>query len=327
MFHKYSLLALLIGYLLDLIVGDPYWMWHPIRAIGWLIAKLEKSLRASFPVEKDGERKAGLCLVILVVFISTIIPLAILLAAYWFNVYLGMAIESLFCYWIIATKSLKVESMKVAKALNEEGLEAGRKAVSMIVGRDTANLSEAGVCKAAVETVAENAGDGVIAPMFYMAIGGAVFGFFYKAVNTMDSMVGYKNDKYMYLGTAAAVFDDVLNFIPARLAAYFMIFASRFMKLNPKMAKKIFKRDRYNHASPNSAQTESVMAGALEVQLAGDAYYFGKLHKKKTIGDDIRPIEVADIARANNLMYGTSLVGILVFGIIKFVSIIPFIIN
>ena len=327
MFHKYSLLALLIGYLLDLIVGDPYWMWHPIRAIGWLIAKLEKSLRASFPVEKDGERKAGLCLVILVVFISTIIPLAILLAAYWFNVYLGMAIESLFCYWIIATKSLKVESMKVAKALNEEGLEAGRKAVSMIVGRDTANLSEAGVCKAAVETVAENAGDGVIAPMFYMAIGGAVFGFFYKAVNTMDSMVGYKNDKYMYLGTAAAVFDDVLNFIPARLAAYFMIFASGFMKLNPKMAKKIFKRDRYNHASPNSAQTESVMAGALEVQLAGDAYYFGKLHKKKTIGDDIRPIEVADIARANNLMYGTSLVGILVFGIIKFVSIIPFIIN
>ena len=197
----------------------------------------------------------------------------------------------------------------------------------MIVGRDTAELTEEGVVKAAVETVAENAADGVVAPLFYMAIGGAPLGFFYKAVNTMDSMVGYKNDRYMFFGTAAARFDDVLNYIPARLAGYFMIMASAISGMNASNAARIFSRDRYNHASPNSAQTESVMAGALEVQLAGDAYYFGKLHKKKTIGDPIRPVEVADIARANKLMYRTSMVGVIILGVIKFLTILPFVLH
>lgn len=325
MFHKYSLIALLIGYLLDLIIGDPYWMWHPIKAVGWLISRTEKMLRKRVPATPEGEKRGGVWLVIIVCLTSTIVPMVILFVAYYFNVYVGLAIESIFCYWILATKCLKTESTKVADALKKDGIEAGRKAVSMIVGRDTASLDEAGVIKATVETVAENTGDGVIAPMFYMAIGGGVLGFMYKSVNTMDSMVGYKNDKYMNFGTAAAIFDDVLNYIPSRLAAYFMIFASRFTRFNSEKAKEIHKRDRFNHASPNSAQTESVMAGALEVQLAGDAYYFGKLHKKKTIGDNIRPIEVDDIARANVLLYGTSLVGILVFGSLKFVSTIPFV--
>ena len=318
MFHKYSLIALLLGYLLDLLIGDPRWMWHPIRAIGALIASLEKVIRGGKTEAEPSDRPKGVLLVILVVLISTIVPGAIVFAAYGFNPYLGLAVEAWFCYWILATRSLKDESMKVAHALKDEGLEAGRYAVSMIVGRDTAALSEEGVVKAAVETVAENTGDGVIAPMLYMAIGGATLGFFYKAVNTMDSMVGYKNDRYMYFGTAAAVFDDVVNYIPARLSAYFMIIATALCRMNFKGAVKIFKRDRYNHASPNSAQTESVMAGALGVELAGPAYYFGVLHEKKTRGDKLRPVEVDDIERANRLMYYTSLVGILVFGILKF---------
>ncbi|MBO4800026.1 MAG: cobalamin biosynthesis protein [Lachnospiraceae bacterium] len=195
----------------------------------------------------------------------------------------------------------------------------------MIVGRDTAALSEEGVVKAAVETVAENTGDGVIAPMLDMAIGGSTLGFFYKAVNTMDSMVGYKNDRYLYFGTAAAIFDDIVNYIPARLSAYFMIIATALCGMDFKGAVRIFKRDRYNHASPNSAQTESVMAGALRVQLAGPAYYFGVLHEKKYIGDPIRPVEVDDIARSNKLMYFTSLVGIIIFGVIKFLTTLPFV--
>ena len=326
MFHKYSLLALLIGYLLDLIIGDPRWMWHPIRAIGRLISALEKPLRGGGPSDKAHDRPRGVLLVILVVVISTAVPGLILFGAYCLNLYLGIALEAWFCYWILATKSLKVESMKVAKALTEEGLEAGRSAVSMIVGRDTANLSEEGVVKAAVETVAENTADGVIAPMFYMAIGGAILGFFYKSVNTMDSMVGYKNDKYKYFGTAAAIFDDVVNFIPARLSALFMIAAAALKGMDAKGALRIFKRDRFNHASPNSAQTESVMAGALDVQLAGPAYYFGVLHEKMTIGDDLRPIEREDIPRANNLMYMTSLVGIIILGAVKFLTTIPFVV-
>ncbi|MBE6014456.1 MAG: cobalamin biosynthesis protein CobD [Lachnospiraceae bacterium] len=325
MFHKYSLIALLLGYILDLLIGDPHFMWHPIRAVGWLISKLDKALRGDGPSDKKRDRPRGVILVILVVLITTIIPGGILFGLYAWNVYAGLIVETWFCYWILATKSLKDESMKVAKALDSEGLDAGRHAVSMIVGRDTAELSEEGVVKAAVETVAENAGDGVIAPMLYMAIGGATLGFFYKAVNTMDSMVGYKNDRYMYFGTAAAIFDDILNYIPARLAAYFMIFASALTRMNTSNAVRIFKRDRYNHASPNSAQTEAVMAGALCIRLAGDAYYFGKLHKKKFIGDAIRPVEVADIARANRLMYVTSMVGIIILGSLKFVSTIPFV--
>ena len=232
----------------------------------------------------------------------------IIVAAYSINLYAGVIVEAVMTWQILATKCLRVESMRVYDALRTDGVDAGRKAVSMIVGRDTSVLDAAGVTRAAVETIAENTSDGVIAPMLYTAIGGPVLGFVYKAVNTMDSMLGYKNDKYMYFGRFAARLDDVVNFIPARISAYLMI-AAAFIggrQFDGKNAYRIFKRDRFNHASPNSAQTESVCAGALRVQLAGDAVYFGKLVKKKYIGDGLREIEYEDIKRANRLMYITA---------------------
>lgn len=252
---------------------------------------------------------------LVVVTVSTGVPAVILSVAYKYFWQLGLALESFWCYQIFATKSLKVESDRVYIALKDKGLEAGRKAVSMIVGRDTQNLTEEGVTKAAVETVAENTSDGVIAPLFYMLIGGAVLGFTYKAINTMDSMVGYKNDKYQWFGTAAAKLDDVVNFIPARVSAVLMIAASYLTGMDGKNAARIFRRDRFNHKSPNSAQTEAVMAGALDVQLAGDAWYFGKLHKKPTIGDPVREMELLDIRRSHKLLYGTAMLG-LILGII-----------
>lgn len=252
---------------------------------------------------------------LVVVTVSTGVPAVILSVAYKYFWQLGLALESFWCYQIFATKSLKVESDRVYIALKDRGLEAGRKAVSMIVGRDTQNLTEEGVTKAAVETVAENTSDGVIAPLFYMLIGGAVLGFAYKAINTMDSMVGYKNDRYQWFGTAAAKLDDVVNFIPARVSAVLMIAASYLTGMDGKNAARIFRRDRFNHKSPNSAQTEAVMAGALDVQLAGDAWYFGKLHKKPTIGDPVREMELLDIRRSHKLLYGTAMLG-LILGII-----------
>lgn len=252
---------------------------------------------------------------LVVVTVSTGVPAVILSVAYKYFWQLGLALESFWCYQIFATKSLKVESDRVYIALKDKGLEAGRKAVSMIVGRDTQNLTEEGVTKAAVETVAENTSDGVIAPLFYMLIGGAVLGFTYKAINTMDSMVGYKNDKYQWFGTAAAKLDDAVNFIPARVSAVLMILAAYLTGMDGKNAACIFRRDRFNHKSPNSAQTEAVMAGALDVQLAGDAWYFGKLHKKPTIGDPVREMELLDIRRSHKLLYGTAMLG-LILGII-----------
>ena len=250
---------------------------------------------------------------LVVVTVSTGVPAVILSVAYKYFWQLGLALESFWCYQILATKSLKVESDRVYIALKDKGLEAGRKAVSMIVGRDTQNLTEEGVTKAAVETVAENTSDGVIAPLFYMLIGGAVLGFTYKAINTMDSMVGYKNDKYQWFGTAAAKLDDVVNFIPARVSAVLMILAAYLTGMDGKNAACIFRRDRFNHKSPNSAQTEAVMAGALDVQLAGDAWYFGKLVKKPTIGEDLRTVEAADIMRINRMMITASLIALVLF--------------
>lgn len=252
--------------------------------------------------------KRGMLLAFTVIFATFAISVIIIVAAYSINLYAGVIAEAVMTWQILATKCLRVESMRVYDALRTDGVDAGRRAVSMIVGRDTSVLDAAGVTRAAVETIAENTSDGVIAPMLYTAIGGPVLGFVYKAVNTMDSMLGYKNDKYMYFGRFAARLDDVVNFIPARISAYLMI-AAAFIggrQFDGKNAYRIFKRDRFNHASPNSAQTESVCAGALRVQLAGDAVYFGKLVKKKYIGDGLREIEYEDIKRANRLMYITA---------------------
>ena len=312
-----SLVALVMGYILDLIFGDPYWMPHPVRFIGNLISILEKVIRRFMPKTKRGEYIGGIILTVMVVSISMVIPLVIILMAKSINTYLALTVETFMCYQILATKSLKVESMKVYDELAKNDLPSARKAVSMIVGRDTKDLTFSGVAKAAVETVAENTSDGIIAPMIFIAIGGAPMGFFYKAINTMDSMVGYKNERYMNFGRFAAKLDDVVNYLPARISAYQMILSSFFLRYDYKNAFKIYKRDRYNHASPNSAQTESVCAGALDVQLAGNAYYFGKLYEKPTIGDDIREINYDDIKKANRLLYCTSFISIVIISIIK----------
>ena len=312
-----SLVALVMGYILDLIFGDPYWMPHPVRFIGNLISILEKVIRRFMPKTKRGEYIGGIILTVMVVSISMVIPLVIILMAKSINTYLALTVETFMCYQILATKSLKVESMKVYDELAKNDLPSARKAVSMIVGRDTKDLTFSGVAKAAVETVAENTSDGIIAPMIFIAIGGAPMGFLYKAINTMDSMVGYKNEKYMNFGRFAAKLDDVVNYLPARISAYQMILSSFFLRYDYKNAFKIYKRDRYNHASPNSAQTESVCAGALDVQLAGNAYYFGKLYEKPTIGDDIREINYDDIKKANRLLYCTSIISIVIISVIK----------
>lgn len=303
----YSTIALFLGIFIDLLIGDPQGWPHPVMAIGWLIGRLERWLRRLLPQTKRGERLAGFLLVVIVVGISTLLPAVVLWCGYRLHPAVGILIEAWMCGRLLAAKSLKTESMKVAYALDREGLAAGRLAVSMIVGRDTEQLNEAGVIRAAVETVAENTSDGVIAPLLFMSIFGGAGGFFYKAVNTMDSMVGYKNDIYQYFGTAAAKWDDFVNFIPARVSAVMMTVACVFCGRNMREAWRIFRRDRFCHASPNSAQTEAVMAGALQIQLAGEAWYFGKKYQKPTIGDDIRPVELADIARSNRLMMITFL--------------------
>lgn len=310
----YHIFAFIAGFVLDLLIGDPHFIPHPVRLIGSLISFCDKRLNcdAGYNISEKKlnliKYKRGMLLAFTVIFATFAISVIIIVAAYSINLYAGVIAEAVMTWQILATKCLRVESMRVYDALRTDGVDAGRRAVSMIVGRDTSVLDAAGVTRAAVETIAENTSDGVIAPMLYTAIGGPVLGFVYKAVNTMDSMLGYKNDKYMYFGRFAARFDDVVNFIPARISAYLMI-AAAFIggrQFDGKNAYHIFKRDRFNHASPNSAQTESVCAGALRVQLAGDAVYFGKLVKKKYIGDGLREIEYEDIKRANRLMYITA---------------------
>ena len=298
-----AVLPLLAGFLLDCILGDPYSLPHPIRLIGRLISALEKWARNAFA---NNLTAGGTILALIVLLTSAGIPLAVLFLCYRVNIWLGAAAESILCYYMLAARCLRSESMKVYRAISENDTEKARTAVSMIVGRDTKPLDRNGIIRAAVETVAENTSDGVTAPMLYMGLGGAVLGFFYKAANTMDSMIGYTSEKYLHIGKFAAKLDDVLNYIPSRLTALLMILSAGILRLDMKNAWRIWRRDRRNHASPNSAQTEAVCAGALDVRLAGDAYYFGELHKKPFIGDNIREIENEDIRRANRLMYCTS---------------------
>lgn len=312
-----SLLAVLIGFILDAVFGDPETSWHPICLIGKLISRLEKWLRGIFPKTEAGELAGGGVLAVLVILVSSGIPALLLVLAYRLCFWLGIAAESVMCFFLIAARTLKKESANVARALREEGLEAGQRAVSRIVGRDTQRLNESGVIKAAVETVAENFSDGVLAPVLFMILGGAVAGFAYKSINTMDSMVGYKNDRYLYFGRAAAKLDDLVNYIPARLAALFLIAGAALCGQDAGHAFRIWRRDRRNHASPNSAQTEAAAAGALRVQLAGDAWYFGELYKKPFIGDDLRPVEAEDIGRMNRMMTVSSVLALAVLGLLK----------
>ena len=314
---KWSLYALLIGFGMDLILGDPHGFPHPVIAIGKFISGLEKRLRRLFPATVRGENIAGGVLWVLVAGLSTVVPAFVLWGCRLVSPWLRLVVESAMCWQILATKSLRVESMKVYTALETGDLQASRYAVSMIVGRDVSRLDEAGVARAAVETVAENTSDGVVAPLVFLALGGAPLGFFYKAVNTMDSMLGYVEPPYKNIGLVPARLDDVMNFLPARLSALLMLAAGALLGMDAKQGWKIFRRDRFNHASPNSAQTESVCAGLLGLRLAGDAWYHGVLHKKPYIGDALRDIEHRDIPRACRLLYGTSFLALAVCGGIK----------
>lgn len=306
--------AVVAGFLLDALLGDPRRIPHPIVAMGNAIAWLEPRLRAAFPDTPSGARRAGVVLVAVLCAGSFGATWCLIAVAGLVHPLLGFAVETWLCYQALAACELRRQSMRVVRELTREGLPAARRAVGMIVGRDTEALDERGVLKAAVETVAENTADGVVGPLVYLIVGGAPLGMLYKAVNTMDSMVGYKNERYLDFGRAAARVDDVLGFIPARLAALCMIAAAPAAGLSAKGAWRIWRRDRFNHASPNSAQTESAMAGALGVELAGSAVYFGKLVEKPTIGDATRPIEREDVRRANRLMVLASALSLVVLG-------------
>lgn len=308
---KLNLLAIICGFCLDLLLADPAWMPHPVICMGKAITSLEKFLRPRLPQTPQGELRGGILL-------AAAMPLGTLLVcggacalADWLHPAAGFLIQVLWCWQALALRGLAAESRKVCRELSAGNLPAARQAVSRIVGRDTQSLTAEGVAKAAVETVAENFSDGAAAPLFYMLLGGAPLAMVYKSINTMDSMVGYKNSRYLYFGRAAARLDDAANFLPSRLAAFLWIAAAFLTGHNARNAYRIWRRDRRNHASPNSAQTESACAGALGVQLAGPASYFGKIYEKPTIGDPLRPVEPEDILRANRMLYAAGLLALL----------------
>ena len=302
--------AVLGGFLLDALFGDPAWLPHPVVLMGRCISALEKHLRTALPKTPRGELAGGAA-------VAAVLPLGTLAvtglacwAAAKLHPALGLALQMLWCGQALAAKGLAQESRNVYKELAKGDLPAARRAVARIVGRDTQNLTAAGVTRAAVETVAENTSDGVIAPLLYMLLGGAPLALTYKAINTMDSMLGYKNEKYLYFGRCAAKLDDAANWLPSRLAALLWVAAAALTGNSARGAWRIWRRDRRRHASPNSAQTESACAGALGVQLAGPAYYFGEYYDKPTIGDPLREIEPRDILRANRMMYAESLLAL-----------------
>ena len=297
-----GLISIIAGYIIDLIFGDPRTVPHPVVAIGKLVSFCTDRLLCQDSGAKE-KRRNGIFMVVIVECACIAVPFCILYLAYRLHLVAGIVIEGIMCWQILAAKSLKTESTKVETALYNNNIEEARFNVSMIVGRDTANLDAEGITKAAVETVAENSSDGVIAPLFYMLFGCAVAGFLYTGINTMDSMAGYKNEKYIDFGRAAAKLDDIANFIPARISALLMVVSAFILGYDAANAWKIFLRDRYKSTSPNAGQTEAACAGALGIELLGDAYYFGKLVKKPSIGDALRDIEPCGIHKANKLMY------------------------
>ena len=300
--------VILPAVVLDWRLGDPRWLPHPVRWMGHLIVWLERTLRRVFPKSPAGERTAGIALVLLMVLTFGGGSALMLLLLGRISPWLAWLAEVWFSYQLLSARDLQVESMAVYPPLKSGDLEGARRAVSQIVGRDTSVLDASGVAKAAVETVAENTCDGVISPMVFLFLGGLPLGMAFKAVSTLDSMVGYRNGVYQYFGTAAARLDDVLNFVPARLSGALLCLGAAVLPgYSGRRAWRVFLRDRKRHASPNSAHSEAACAGALGVQLAGDAQYFGKLLHKPTLGDPVRPVEPEDIGRTCRLMYAAQL--------------------
>lgn len=300
------MIQLSIGFVLDLIIGDPNNPFHPVRGIGYIAKKLEGLFRKSL---KKYLKIAGLIVWVLTVLITFGIVFQIVNISNRINIYFGIILEGILIYFCISSKGLVVEGYKVISFLLKDDINGARKQLSFIVGRDTASLDKEGIIKAVVETIAENMADGVIAPLFYAGIFGAPFTFAYKAVNTLDSMFGYKNDKYIKFGYFPAKLDDVFNYIPARITGVLIVLASGLLGYDYKNSYKIYKRDRYNHTSPNSAHPEAAMAGALGIQLGGANYYFGKLVKKPTIGDKIKEIEIKDVYKTAKVLYLSSFIG------------------
>ena len=311
-------LAVLLGFALDWLLGDPKKLPHPVCAVGKLISAAEKVLRRIFPATPAARTFAGILLWLITCGMSFAVPFFLLRWLYHVNFWFGFTVETLLCWMIFARKSLADAGCHVYGAV-KQSLEEGRKAIAWYVGRDTAELSEEGVIKAAVETVAENLTDGVVSPLVFMLIGGAPLGMLYKAVNTLDSMVGYHNDKYEYFGKFSAKMDDFFNFIPARLSALCMIAGAGMLHLDNRNALRIYRRDRSKHKSPNAGQTESVCAGALHIQLGGDASYFGKIVKKAAFGDPMRRVDRTDILAAVDLMTAASVLALVLCCVIRLI--------
>ncbi len=312
-------MAIWLGFVADLLAGDPYWMPHPVRFIGWLINKTEAVLRPMVSSSR-GKKIAGVFLVIFVVAMSTLIPWGLLWLAGSVHPYLRLALEAFMVYQILATRCLDVETAKVRVHLENKDLDGARQAISMLVSRDTSQMDEADIAKAAIETMTENIVDGIVSPLFFLFLGGAPLGFAFKAVNTMDSMVGYKNDKYLDFGWAAAKFDDLVNYVPARMTGVLVVVVSGLLGLDGAQAWKVLKRDRRNHASPNSAYSEAPAAGALRIQLGGKASYFGQVSMKPTMGDPIEPVEPRHIRLAARIMYGSSLASLVLFSAVAYLA-------
>jgi len=306
-------LSILMGFLLDLIFADPARIPHPVVIIGKGISILEKHLPRIFPKTSAGQRAAGTVMAILIPLTALVFTAGVCIAAWILHPVAFFVIHTIWCWQAVAVRGLDREAKNVYRCLceNKDGLDPARRAVGRIVGRDTAELDEKGVIRATVETVAENFSDGVVAPLFYMAFGGAPLALTYKSINTMDSMVGYKNEKYIDFGRAPARLDDVAGFLPARIGALIWILMAGIYERRLKASARIWRRDRRNHASPNAAQTEAACAGALGVQLAGPAYYFGEYYDKQTIGDPEREIEATDILRTCRMMNGASVMALL----------------
>ncbi|MDL2293127.1 adenosylcobinamide-phosphate synthase CbiB [Ruminococcaceae bacterium OttesenSCG-928-D13] len=317
------LIALCVGFVLDLLIGDPLWLPHPVQGIGWLIARLEVPLRRVFPKSPGGELVAGGVMVVLVCLSGFLVPFALLWAAGLWSPYARLALECILCWQVLATKSLRDAAMQVYHPLAAGNLEAARKAVAGIVGRDTEALDAPGVARATVETVAENTGDGIVAPMLFFAIGGAPLALLYKAINTMDSMVGYKNSRFIYFGRAAARLDDLANYVPARLAGFLSVAAAGFCRLNAGGALRILRRDRKNHTSPNAGWPEAACAGALGVRLGGSSSYGGVMVEKPTIGDETRRIAPDDIRKACRLSFAVAVLCLTLCAAVRLAFVLP----